>query len=94
MIKNLIIRPEEHKDYKNIVSLILRSFQEGTDYSDGTDIIALVEEIRDSKFYIPELSFVAELRLHRIIRQGSSARDFVPVQSFKNEGILYVFPVF
>ena len=34
------------------------------------------------------------LRLHRIIRQGSSARDFVPVQSFKNEGILYVFPVF
>ena len=29
-------RPEEHKDYKSIVSLILRSFQEGTDYSDGT----------------------------------------------------------
>ena len=57
----LTIRPEEHKDYKSIVSLILRSFQEGTDYSDGTDIIALVEEIRDSKYYIPELSFVAEL---------------------------------
>ena len=49
----LAIRPEEHKDYKSIVSLILRSFQEGTDYSDGTDIIALVEEIRDSKYYIP-----------------------------------------
>ena len=59
--KKIIIRPEEHKDYKKIVSLILRSFQEGTDYSDGTDIIALVEEIRDSKYYIPELSFVAEL---------------------------------
>lgn len=57
----LTIRPEEHKDYKSIVSLILRSFQEGTDYSDGSDIIALVEEIRDSKYYIPELSFVAEL---------------------------------
>lgn len=55
------IRPEEHRDYKEIVSLILRSFREGTDYSDGTDIIALVEEIRDSKYYIPELSFVAEL---------------------------------
>lgn len=54
------IRPEEHKDYRSIVSLILRSFREGTDYSDGTDIIALVEEIRDSEFYIPELSFVAE----------------------------------
>ena len=59
--KNITIRPEEHKDYKDIVSLILRSFQEGTDYSDGSDIIALVEEIRDSKYFIPELSFVAEL---------------------------------
>ena len=61
-MNNMIkIRPEEHKDYKDIISLILRSFQEGTDYSDGTDIIALVEEIRDSEYYIPELSFVAEL---------------------------------
>ena len=61
MNQKITIRPEEHKDYQCIVSLILRSFQEGTDYSDGTDIIALVEEIRDSQFYIPELSFVAEL---------------------------------
>ena len=61
MNENITIRREEHKDYKSIVSLILRSFQEGTDYSDGSDIIALVEEIRDSKYYIPELSFVAEL---------------------------------
>ena len=45
MNKKITIRPEEHKDYKSIVSLILRSFQEGTDYSDGTDIISLVEEI-------------------------------------------------
>lgn len=61
MNKKITIRPEEHRDYKNIISLILRSFREGTDYSDGTDIIALVEEIRDSKYYIPELSFVAEM---------------------------------
>lgn len=61
MNKKLTLRPEEHKDYKNIISLILRSFQEGTDYSDGTDIITLIEEIRDSEYYIPELSFVAEL---------------------------------
>ncbi|MGM9658561.1 MAG: GNAT family N-acetyltransferase [Eubacteriales bacterium] len=60
MMNEITIRPEEHRDYKSIVSLILRSFREGTDYSDGTDIIALVEEIRDSSFYIPELSFVAE----------------------------------
>lgn len=61
MRSDIIIRPETTKDYKDIISLILRSFKEGTDYSDGTDIIALVEEIRVSKYYIPELSFVAEL---------------------------------
>ena len=59
--RRITIRPEEHKDYKDIVSLVLRSFKEGTDYSDGTDIVALIEEIRDSEYYIPELSFVAEL---------------------------------
>ena len=58
---DIIIRPETQKDYKDIVSLVLRSFKEGTDYSDGTDIIALIEEIRVSKYYIPELSFVAEI---------------------------------
>ena len=42
MNKKITIRPEEHKDYKSIISLILRSFQEGTDYSDGNDIIAIV----------------------------------------------------
>lgn len=54
------IRPETHRDYKEIVSLVLHSFQTGTDYSDGTDIVALIEEIRDSEYHIPELSFVAE----------------------------------
>lgn len=61
MNDRVTIRPEAHRDYRDIVSLILRSFREGTDYSDGTDIIALVEEIRDSQYYIPELSFVAEM---------------------------------
>ena len=61
MAGQLTIRPETHKDYKDIVSLVLRSFKEGTDYSNGTDIVALIEEIRDSEYYIPELSFVAEL---------------------------------
>ena len=66
MNQKITIRPEEHRDYKGIVSLILRSFREGTDYSDGTDIIALVEEIRDSKYDIPELSFAAEPD-HRVV---------------------------
>ncbi len=61
MRQDIIIRPETHRDYKDIVSLILRSFSEGTPYSDGTDIVALVEEIRDSAYHLPELSFVAEL---------------------------------
>lgn len=61
MRNDIMIRPETQKDYKEIVSLVLRSFREGTDYSDGTDIIALIEEIRVSEYYIPELSFVAEL---------------------------------
>ncbi len=60
-VRRITIRPEEHKDYKDIVSLVLRSFKEGTDYSDGTDIVALIEEIRDSAYRIPELSFVPEL---------------------------------
>ena len=58
--QKVTIRPEEKRDYRSIVSLILRSFREGTNYSDGTDVVALVEEIRVSPFYIPELSFVAE----------------------------------
>jgi len=58
---DITIRPETHKDYKDIISLVLRSFKEGTPYSDGTDVVALIEEIRDSKYYIPQLSFVAEL---------------------------------
>lgn len=61
MRDDIIIRPETPKDYKDIVSLVLRSFKEGTNYSDGTDIVALIEEIRVSNYYIPELSFVAEL---------------------------------
>ena len=44
MNPKITIRPEEHRDYKDIVSLILRSFREGTDYSDGTDIVALKDK--------------------------------------------------
>ncbi len=61
MRTDITIRPEQHREYHSIVSLILRSFAEGTPYSDGTDVVAFVEEIRDSEYYLPELSFVAEL---------------------------------
>lgn len=58
---DITLRPETPKDYLDIIRLILRSFSEGTPYSDGTDVLALVEEIRMSDYYIPDLSFVAEL---------------------------------
>lgn len=61
MRKDIVIRPEKKSDYHDIISLILRSFSEGTDYSDGTDVVAFAQEIRESKYYIPKLSFVAEL---------------------------------
>lgn len=57
MTSGVTIRPETHRDYKDIISLILRSFSEGTDYSDGTDIIALIEEIRDSQYYHSRVIF-------------------------------------
>ena len=59
MREDVSIRPETPKDYRQVVSLVLRSFREGTTYSDGTDIIALIEEIRGSKYHIPELSFIS-----------------------------------
>lgn len=61
MRKDIVIRPENVNDFSEIDALIKRSFAEGTNYSDGTDVIELVKEIRGAKYYIPELSFVAEL---------------------------------
>ena len=55
MRNDILIRQETHKDFKEIISLILRSFSEGTDYSDGTDILALVEEIRASEYSLTAL---------------------------------------
>jgi len=58
---DIIIRPEVEKDFDEIKELVIRSFSEGTDYSDGTGEVALIDEIRAGRYYIPELSFVAEL---------------------------------
>lgn len=61
MRNDITIRPEKASEYAELNALVLRSFAEGTDYSDGTDVVAFVDEIRASEFYMPELSFVAEL---------------------------------
>lgn len=61
MRKDIIIRQENEKDFEEINELVIRSFTEGTNYSDGTDVVALIKEIRDGKYYIPQLSLVAEI---------------------------------
>jgi putative acetyltransferase len=61
MKNDITIRAEIVNDYEEIDNLVTRSFTEGTDYSDGTDIIALIKEIRAGQYYIPELSLVAEM---------------------------------
>lgn len=47
MRSDITIRPETRRDYKDIISLVLPSFRGGMNYYDVTDIIALIEEVRD-----------------------------------------------
>lgn len=61
MRDDITIRPEEEKDFNEIDKLVIDSFTKGTNYSDGSDVVLLIKEIRAGKYYIPELSFVAEL---------------------------------
>jgi putative acetyltransferase len=61
MRKDIIIRQENKKDFDEINKLVIYSFTEGTNYSDGTDVVALIKEIRDGQYYIPKLSQVAEI---------------------------------
>ena len=61
MRTDISIRPETEKDYDEINELVIRSFSEGTNYSDGTGEVALIREIRAGRYYIPELTFVAEI---------------------------------
>lgn len=61
MRTDISIRPEEEKDFDEIDQMVRDSFTKGTNYSDGSDVVALIKEIRAGKYYIPDLSFVAEL---------------------------------
>ena len=63
MIRNdITLRPETPADFAEINELVRRAFAEHTSYSDGSDEVALIEEIRASRYYRPELSFVALLQ--------------------------------
>jgi len=62
MIRNdITIRPEHPSEFEEIRELVRRTFAEHTGYSDGSSETALIDEIRRSPFYKPELSFVALL---------------------------------
>jgi len=62
MIRNdITIRPERPEDFDCIHEMVRRTFAEHTDYSDGSGPAALIHEIRHSRFYKPELAFVAIL---------------------------------
>lgn len=61
MREDITIRMENEKDFEEINKLVIESFTKGTDYSDGTDVVALIKEIRSGQYYIPELSLVAEI---------------------------------
>lgn len=59
--KDITIRPETPADFPVIRELVRRAFAEHTPYSDGAGENALIDEIRQKRWYRPELSFVAEL---------------------------------
>lgn len=58
---DISIRPERAEDFSVIRELVRRAFAEHTPYSDGSGENALIDEIRQKRWYRPELSFVAEL---------------------------------
>jgi len=62
MIRNdITIRPENPAEFDDIRKMVRRTFAEHTTYSDGAGEVALIDEIRQSRYYKPELAFVAIL---------------------------------
>jgi len=58
---DITIRPENPSEFDDIREMVRRTFAEHTPYSDGTGEVALIDEIRQSRYYKPELAFVAIL---------------------------------
>ena len=59
MRQDVVIRPERAEEFNQIDQMVCDSFTKGTNYSNGVDVVDFIHEIRDSKYYIPALSFVA-----------------------------------
>ena len=62
MIRNdITIRAESPSEFETIREMVRRTFAEHTSYSDGEAEVALIDEMRQSRYYRPELAFVALL---------------------------------
>ena len=56
---DITIRPENPAEFESIREMVRRTFAEHTPYSDGSGEAALIDEMRLSRYYRPELAFVA-----------------------------------
>lgn len=59
MIEKLVIRPEQERDFDEIRAVVKTAFS-GQEHTDG-DEHNLIDRLRCTNEYIPELSFVAEI---------------------------------
>lgn len=93
------IRPERPADFPDIDELVRESFLKGTPYSDGQAEVALIHEIREKGYYLPEGAFVAErdgelaghFMLSRLPLSEDAAGNFDPGRV--RENILLLAPV-
>ncbi len=59
--ENLKLNLLEEYNFDDICKMVFESFAKGTEYSDGVAEEKLVREIITMPYYIPELTFVAEI---------------------------------
>lgn len=86
----ITIRPERAADYPEISALVRDSFRYGSKLSDGDLEVRLIEEIRRTRYYLPELSFVAQ-------RDGALVGHFMlsrfPLEDRHEQELLLLCPV-
>lgn len=89
-LNKLTIRPETPADFPIIEQLVLDAFSKGTEYSNGESEVQLINEIRQGKYYIPELSFVAMYEDEIV---GHFMFSNFPISNKHSEEFLFLGPV-
>lgn len=89
-MNKISIRPERPEDFEAISKLVYESFHYGTSYSDGNVEERLVREIRSKQYYIPELSFVAEMEGKMV---GYFMLSHFPISGQHQDELLLLSPV-